>query len=68
MVLFVHRPFQAKPDLGPEWKFYAELIIGKNRSGTCGLIDAQFVGDSMRFCDWQGDRPTSLVRSKGSDL
>lgn len=68
VVLFVHRPFQAKPDLGPEWKHYAELIIGKNRSGTCGLIDAQFVGDCMRFCNWQGDRPTSLVRAKGGDL
>ncbi len=68
VVLFVHRPFQAKPDLGPEWKYYAELIVGKNRSGTCGLVDAQFVGETMRFCDWQGDRPTSLVRTKGGDL
>ncbi len=68
VVLFVHRPFQVKPDLGPEWKYYAELIVGKNRSGTCGPIDAQFVGESMRFCDWQGDKPTSQVRTSGAGL
>lgn len=68
VVLFVHRPFQAKPDLGPEWKYYAELIVGKNRSGTCGLVDAQFVGETMRFCDWQGYRPTSQVRTAGGGL
>lgn len=68
VVLFVHRPAHAKPELGPEWKAYAELILAKHRGGACGLVDAQFVGESMRFFDWQGERPTSQVRVKGGDL
>ena len=68
IIVFVHRPHHVKPDLGPEWKSYAELIIGKNRSGACGLVSAQYMSEIMRFVDWHGDRPTSLVRSKGSDL
>ncbi len=68
VVLFVHRPIQVKPDLGPEWKYYAEFVLAKQRGGATGLMDAQFVGESMRFCDWQGDRPSSLVRTKGGDL
>ncbi|MGE0349832.1 replicative DNA helicase [Hydrogenophaga sp.] len=68
VIVFVHRPFHVKPDLGEEWKHYAELIVGKNRSGTCGLIDAHFAGATMRFFDWSGDKPTSMVRTKGGDL
>lgn len=68
VIVFVHRPFHVKPDLGDEWKYYAELIVGKNRSGTCGQIDAYFAGATMRFFDWSGDKPTSMVRTKGGDL
>lgn len=68
IIVFVHRPYQFNRELGPDWKYYAELIVGKNRSGECGMVDAQFVGESMRFCNWAGDRPTSLVRTKGGDL
>ncbi|MGV3727748.1 replicative DNA helicase [Hydrogenophaga sp.] len=68
VIVFVHRPFHVKPDLGDEWKYYAELIVGKNRSGTCGQIDAYFAGSTMRFFDWSGDKPSSMVRTKGGDL
>jgi replicative DNA helicase len=73
VVLFVHRAFHVKPDLGPEWKHYSELILAKHRGGACGLLDAQFIGESMRFCDWPRDtpKPTSQVRSaraSGGDL
>ena len=68
VIVFVHRPFHVKPDLGEEWKPYAELIVGKNRSGTCGHIDAHFAGSTMRFFDWVGEKPTSMVRTKGGDL
>lgn len=69
VVIFVHRPIHVKPELGPEWKYYAELIIAKHRGGACGHLDAQFVGESMRFCNWEGDRPSSQVRtSRGGDL
>lgn len=68
VIVFVHRPYQVSRELGPDWKYYAELVVAKNRSGECGMVDAQFVGESMRFCNWVGDRPTSLVRTKGGDL
>ncbi|RYE00693.1 MAG: replicative DNA helicase, partial [Sphingobacteriales bacterium] len=68
IIVFVHRPFHINPDLGVEWKQYAELIISKNRSGACGLVSAQYVGETMHFGDWLGDRPTSRKSAKGGDL
>lgn len=68
VIVFVHRPYQVKPDMGDEWKPYAELIVGKNRSGTCGHIHAHFAGATMRFFDWKGEIPNSLARTKGGDL
>jgi len=68
IIAFVHRPAHVKPDLGPEWKHYAEIIIGKQRDGQTGVVDAQYTGDTVKFCDWMGDRPTSLVRTKGAEL
>jgi replicative DNA helicase len=68
VILFVHRPIHVKPDLGPEWKHYAELIVGKNRDGETGVLDSQYVGETVRFMDWQGDRPMSQVRTKGGEL
>lgn len=68
IILFVHRPAHVKPDLGPEWKHYAEIIIGKQRDGDSGMVlDAQYVGESVRFFDWVGDRPNSMVRTKGGE-
>jgi replicative DNA helicase len=68
IIAFVHRPAHVKPDLGPEWKHYAEIIIGKQRDGQTGVVDSQYTGDTVKFCDWMGDRPTSLVRTKGAEL
>ena len=68
IIAFVHRPAHVKPDLGPEWKHYAEIIIGKQRDGQTGVVDSQYTGDTVKFCDWLGDRPTSLVRTKGAEL
>lgn len=68
VIVFVHRPFHVKPDMDAEWKHYAELIVGKNRSGTCGAIDARFEGATMRFFDWVGEKPSSQVRTKGGGL
>jgi replicative DNA helicase len=68
IIAFVHRPEHVKPDLGPEWKHYAEIIIGKFRDGQPGIVDAQYTGETVKFCDWMGDRPTSQVRTKGGDL
>jgi replicative DNA helicase len=68
VILFVHRPFHVKPDLGPEWKYYAEGILGKQRDGSTGVMDLQYVGESVRFCNWVGERPTSLTRTKGGEV
>lgn len=68
IIAFVHRPAHVKPDLGPEWKHYAEIIIGKQRDGQTGVVDSQYTGDTVKFCDWMGERPTSLVRTKGAEL
>lgn len=68
VILFVHRPFHVKPDLGPEWKHYAEVIAAKNRDGETGHLDLQYAGDRVRFFDWAGEKPTSLTRTKGGDL
>jgi replicative DNA helicase len=68
VIVFVHRPFHVKPDLGPEWKNYAELIAGKLRDGETGLMDACYEGHTVRFFDWAGEKPSSLARVKGGDL
>ncbi|APW38469.1 hypothetical protein RD110_15720 [Rhodoferax koreense] len=69
IILFVHRPIHIKPDLGPEWKRYAEIILGKQRDGDSGMVlDMQYVGESVHFFDWVGERPTSLVLTKRSEL
>lgn len=68
VIVFVHRPFHVKPDLGAEWKSYAEFILAKNRSGTCGHLHGHFAGATMRFFNWEGEVPSSMVRTKGGDL
>lgn len=68
VILFVHRPHHIKPDLGDEWKYYAEVIVAKQRDGETGSVDMQYVGPNVRFHDWQGDRPTSAMRTKGGEL
>lgn len=68
IIAFVHRPAHVKPDLGPEWKHYAEIIIGKQRDGQTGVVDSQYTGETVKFCDWMGDRPMSQVRTKGAEL
>lgn len=68
IVVFIHRPFHVKPELGPEWKHYAELIVAKNRDGQVGLIDAQYIGETVCFSDWQGNRPTSKMRANNYEL
>lgn len=58
VVLFVHRPIQAKPDLGEEWTHYSKLSVAKNRQGRCGYINLFYQGDQTRFGNWGGEPPT----------
>ncbi|MBT2326090.1 replicative DNA helicase [Variovorax paradoxus] len=76
IVMFVHRPFKSKPDLGDEWKYYAKVSIAKSRDGEPGYFDLMYVGENTHFMDWPDGTPipTSQVRvargakPKGGDL
>ena len=57
VVLFVNRPKQAKPDLGPEWDHYAKVAVAKNRNGRCGVFSLFYQGDQTRFDAWVGEAP-----------
>lgn len=59
VVMFVHRPIQAKPDLGADWEHYAKLSVAKNRQGRCGVVSLFYQGDQTRFDGWSGSAPTS---------
>lgn len=69
VVMFVHRPIQAKPDLGEEFRHYAKLSIAKNRNGRCGVLSLFYQGDQTRFAPWSGEPPSGRsVRVRGADL
>lgn len=62
-VMFIHRPIQARPDLGPEWAHYARLHVAKNRQGRSGcVVDLSYLGEQTRFSNWQGPAPVSAAR------
>jgi replicative DNA helicase len=66
VVMFLHRPYYYKPDLGDEWKYYAELIVAKLRDGPTGTVPCMFVGENVRLQPWPSDTPipSSPVRTK----
>lgn len=70
VILFLHRPIVAKPDLGDDWKYFAQASLAKQRGGRTGRLDFMYVGENTRFATWPADqeRPKSLVRTKGGDL
>ena len=59
IVIFVHRPIQAKPDLGDEWKYYAKVSVAKNRQGRCGYLNLSYMGEQTRFSGWAGNPPSN---------
>lgn len=68
VVLFVNRPKQAKPDLGPEWDHFAKVTVAKNRNGRCGNLSLFYQGDQTRFDNWAGEAPyvpTPTANRKG---
>jgi len=68
-VIFVHRPIQAKPDLGPEWANYAKASIAKNRNGRCGVVNLFYQGSQTKFVSWSGPAPSvSTSTAKGRNL
>lgn len=69
VVLFVHRPHKAKPELGDEWKYYAKALVAKVRDGEPGNFDLMYIGENTRFCDWpvgmERPRTQALTKSRG---
>lgn len=57
VVIFVHRPIQAKPELGDEWKHYAKASVSKNRNGRCGVLSLSYIGEQTKFSGWAGEPP-----------
>ncbi len=69
VVVFVHRPIQAKPELGGDWTHYAKCSIAKNRNGRCGVINLHYLGEQTKFAGWSGPAPSkSSMSSKGNSL
>jgi replicative DNA helicase len=69
VVIFVHRPIQARPDLGDEFKGYAKVSVAKNRNGRCGVFSLYYQGDQTRFSAWSGEPPAGRsVKARGGDL
>ena len=64
IVMFVHREFVTKPDLGDEWKFHAKVHVAKLRDGEPGYLDLMYVGEHTQFMDWPATVavPSSKVR------
>ncbi len=60
---FIHRPIQAKPDLGSQWENYAKLSVAKNRQGRSGcVVNLAYIGEQTRFANWEGPAPQGQVR------
>lgn len=69
VVMFVHRPIQARPDLGEEFRHYAKLSLAKNRNGRCGVLSLFYQGDQTRFDAWAGEPPAGRsAKPRGGDL
>lgn len=66
VVMFVHRPVQAKPDIGQDWEHYAKLAVAKNRQGRCGYIHLYYQADQTRFDSWAGPAPYSATPKRAT--
>lgn len=67
-VIFVHRPIQAKPELGGEWTNYAKATIAKNRNGRCGVVNLFYLGQQTKFGSWSGPAPSTATAYKSRNL
>jgi len=65
VVVFVHRPIQAKPDMGLDWRHYAKASIAKNRNGRCGVINLSYLGEQTKFSGWAGPAPSHGQQKRG---
>ncbi|MBO9679544.1 MAG: AAA family ATPase [Acidovorax sp.] len=61
VVAFIHRPIQANPDAGDQFRNYAQLRVAKNRQGRTGDVHLFYHGEFTGFEAWGGPIPTSTV-------
>jgi replicative DNA helicase len=60
IVGFIHRPIMSKPELGEQWKDYAQFRIAKNRQGRTGDVNLFYVGEQTKFASWSGQPPGDM--------
>ena len=58
LVVFVHRPIEAQPELGENFRNYALLRVAKNRQGRTGDVNLYYHGQFTSFESWAGPPPT----------
>lgn len=70
IIMFIHRPIVANPDLGDDWRYLANCQMVKQRGGAAGKFDLMYVGKNTRFKDWPADTPVPTVKviTKGKSL
>lgn len=64
VVAFIHRPIEAQPDLGENFKNYALLRVAKNRQGRTGDVNLFYQGQFTSFESWAGSPPQKGVGSQ----
>lgn len=64
--MFIRRPIQMNPDLGPEFTHYARLNVSKNRNGECGFVHLNYLGEQTKFRAWYGQVPEIKRASNNS--
>lgn len=57
VVAFIHRPIEAQPDLGANFKNFALLRVAKNRQGRTGDVNLFYHGEFTCFESWAGPAP-----------
>lgn len=67
VVAFIHRPIEAQPELGENFRNYAMLRVAKNRQGRTGDVNLFYHGQFTSFESWAGPPPQKGVgaQSKG---
>lgn len=67
VVAFIHRPIEAQPELGENFRNYALLRVAKNRQGRTGDVNLFYHGQYTSFESWAGPPPQKGVgaQSKG---
>ena len=57
VVAFIHRPIEAQPELGDNFRNYALLRVAKNRQGRTGDVNLFYHGQFTSFESWAGPPP-----------